>query len=100
MNLEDALDVMINMNTTDTYYKALLLYTFVITRELKNPEPNKKKAYASANQVALNAVASQAQQIGFGKKKGRKTIAPKQYKAGGKQKTAREQQLARLIRLL
>jgi hypothetical protein len=100
MNLEDALDVMINMNTTDTYYKALLLYTFVITRELKKPAPNKKKAFASANQVALEALSRQAT-VGFGKKKkGKKTIAPKQYKTGGKQKTAREQQLARLIRSL
>jgi hypothetical protein len=37
---------------------------------------------------------------GFGKKKGKKTATPKQYKAGGKQRTAREKQLARLIKLL
>lgn len=95
-------------------YKPLQLYTFVIQTELdkapKNPKGKykgkinarvKSRIYKDSVQTALDAVNLQAQSVGFGKKKkGKKTAMPKQYKAGGKQRTNRQQQLARLIKLL
>ena len=74
-------------------YDALVLFANIV-----------KDNAMSANSIKANKnIAYHQIKAGLGKKKnkkGKKTATPKQYKAGGKQKTAREKQLARLIKLL